>query len=231
MNKSIVFVSHIFDERRIAEGFKALIEKHFLGLITVFLSSDGESVQMGQKWLDNISNALRICSVEVVICSPVSIARPWINFEAGAGWVRGIPVIPLCHSGISPSDLPIPLNMLQAARATDVSGLKLVFPVLASAIGARTPEADFTDFIELVSQFEIDYTFWPKFNEKFDSIHGLSSEITNALKSGKIAQVHLSSDIVDNLVPKLEWLEHQRILRFRKVASAYGPYGPSPSYS
>src|SRR2546423_6719311 len=151
MPKSLVFISHISDEREIAIEFKSLIEEHFLGLIDVFVSSDGQSIKMGQKWLDHVSEELKQCNVEIVICSPMSITRPWINFEAGAGWIRDIPVIPLCHSGISPSDLPAPLNLLQAAKATDVSDLKLILPVLANAIGAKTPNVDFTDFIQKIT--------------------------------------------------------------------------------
>lgn len=100
MEKSSVFISHIGDEATIAREFKSLIEENFLGMIEVFVSSDGSSVKMGEKWLNDISDALERCAVEIVICSPISVRRPWINFEAGAGWVRGIPVIPLCHSGM-----------------------------------------------------------------------------------------------------------------------------------
>ena len=158
--KPLVFISHITEEKEIAIAFKELIESNFLGMLDVFVSSDEDSIHMGQKWLDRISNGLKTCAIEIVLCSPISISRPWINFEAGAGWVRDIPVIPLCHSGIEPATLPIPLNLLQAAKANEVSSLKLIFPVLAQAIGAKTPNIDFDDFVAKVAKFEIRYTFW-----------------------------------------------------------------------
>jgi len=112
---------------------------------------------MGQKWLDNCSDALQRCVVEIVVSSQASVAKPWINFEAGAGWIRGIPVIPLCHSGLSPAHLPIPLSLLQAAKATDGAGLGQVFSELAKTIDVKPPVVDFTEFINKVTAFEATY--------------------------------------------------------------------------
>lgn len=160
MTKPIVFISHITEERELAHKVKKLIEDSFLGMMEVFVSSDETSISAGSRWLDNISEALGTCSIELILCSPKSIQRPWINFEAGAGWVRGIPVIPLCHSGMEPSKLPIPLNLLQSIKLSEISGLKLLIPVLSKAINSNEPKIDFSDFIKDVSLFEEIYTFW-----------------------------------------------------------------------
>lgn len=157
MNKPLVFISHIAEEKEIALALKNLIESSFLEMIAVFVSSDFDSINLGQKWLDNITVSLKNCAMEIIICSPVSVKRQWINFEAGAGWVRDIPVIPLCHSGMLPSELPIPMNLLQAAIATEESSLKQIFPVLARAIESTIPDANFGRFISKVKDFEISY--------------------------------------------------------------------------
>ncbi|MCR9118966.1 MAG: toll/interleukin-1 receptor domain-containing protein [bacterium] len=219
MPKSLVFISHITAESEIAVEFKALIEQHFLGLIDVFVSSDGASITMGQKWLQDISQALEQCAVEIVICSPESVTRPWINFEAGAGWVRGIPVIPLCHSGIEPSSLPIPLNLLQAAKATDVSALSLVFPVLATALGANAPSVDFTDFIEKVRDFEHRYTFWKQCNDAFETLQRVNDRILVALKAGNNVNIDLSESEINFLVPHFEFLRAQSILDLKRIGN------------
>lgn len=99
MDKPVVFISHITEEKEMAMELKKLIEESFLGMLDVFVSSDENSISSGSKWLDNITSALSSCAIELILCSPNSVKRPWINFEAGAGWVRDIPVIPLCHSG------------------------------------------------------------------------------------------------------------------------------------
>lgn len=155
MDRPIVFISHISEESAIAVTIKKLIDESFLGMLDVFVSSDnGESLPMGSRWLQRINDALKKCSVELILCSPQSIKRPWINFEAGAGWIRGIPVIPLCHSGMEPGGLPVPLDSLQAAKISDVESLKLILPILASAINARVPDVPLENFIAKVKAFE-----------------------------------------------------------------------------
>lgn len=219
MEKSLVFISHIGDESEIAKEFKSLIETGFLGLIEVFVSSDGTSIQMGQKWLEDVSSSLAKCAIEIVICSPVSVKRPWINFEAGAGWVRGIPVIPLCHSGMKPSSLPVPLNLLQAASATEINSLNLIFPVLAQAIGSQTPKVDFTDFVEKVKLFEKRYTFWNHCNAAFDEIKLLHPQIISALKNGQVVETDLNDFQINNLQPHMDFLRENSILDFQRIGN------------
>ncbi len=155
MSKKIVFISHIAEEKEIALELKVLIESSFLGMIDIFVSSDYESVHLGRKWLDDITSSLRNCDLEIIVCSPKSVERPWINFEAGAGWIRDIDVIPLCHSGMEPANLPVPLNLLQAGKATEESSLKGIFQTLANTIGSKIPNADFGVFIDKVKNFEV----------------------------------------------------------------------------
>ena len=157
MDKAVVFISHISEEQGIAQALKKLVEESFLGLIEVFVSSDANSIKLGHKWLDNITTALKNCKIEIIIASPTSVKRPWVNFEAGAGWVRNIPVIPLCHSGMTPLTLPTPLKELQAALATDKESLANLTPVLAEAINSKLPEIDWSGFISMVSLHELTY--------------------------------------------------------------------------
>ena len=154
MRKRVVFISHITPEKEIALALQELIQASFLGLIEVFVSSDPKSLPAGRKWLDRITGALKACAVEIVIASPASVTRPWINFEAGAAYLRDIPVIPVCHSGMTPGKLPAPLNSLQAVTATEESELNLIVPTLAEAIGSSVPQIDFRDFAAKVRDFE-----------------------------------------------------------------------------
>ena len=56
--------------------------------------------------MDSISKGLKDCAASFLLCSPASVQQPWIWFEAGAGWIRDIDVVPLCHSGMTPDRLP-----------------------------------------------------------------------------------------------------------------------------
>lgn len=155
MEKKCVFISHINEEREIAIALKKLLDQAFLGMIDVFVSSDPRSLPAGEKWLSRITQALQDCAVEIIIASPRSVARPWINFEAGAGYVRDVPVIPFCHSGMFPDKLPKPLCFLQAVVATDSARIKQILPVLAKSIGCGVPEnVPIDDFAKAVKIYE-----------------------------------------------------------------------------
>jgi hypothetical protein len=206
MTKPLLFISHIAPEKDVAIALKMLVEREFLNMIDVFVSSDDSSIGLGQKWLDAITAALRRCAVEIIVASPISVKRPWINFEAGSGWIRDIPVVPLCHSGMSPSALPVPLNLLQAAAATEVSQLKLVFPVLAKALGSASPNPDFTSFIQEVKDFEKRYTFWDECNRVFGVIEGIHSDIVPNLKLGKTITIDLTELQINTFQPILPFL-------------------------
>lgn len=154
MKRKLVFISHITPEKEIAIAFKSLISNAFLGMIDVFVSSDPESIGMGGRWLDDITDGLKRAAAEIVFASPVSVARPWINFEAGAGWVRKIPVIPICHSGMTPGNLTPPLSNLQAATASKPNELANVFLRLAKTLECQLPSVDFDEFINVVRAYE-----------------------------------------------------------------------------
>ncbi len=156
MQKPLIFISHIAEEKELAQALKDLVLATFLGMVDVFVASDPTSIKAGQKWLDEITHALKLCKIEIILASPHSIRRPWINFEAGCGWIRNISVIPLCHSGMDHSKLPPPLSSLQSAVATQTSGLDFVFAALADVANGTLPKSavDYSAFIATVKAFE-----------------------------------------------------------------------------
>lgn len=154
MAKHVVFISHITEERQIAHALKNFIERKFLNSLNVFVSSHEESIKLGDDWLSNIKQSMTDCSLLIILCSPVSIARPWINFEAGAGWVRGIPVIPLCYSGLSPSALPVPLNSFQGGLLNRKDDIRKLFSRIAELNDISSPETEDSEFFDAVLNFE-----------------------------------------------------------------------------
>jgi len=73
------------------------------------VSSDLHNITAGDIWLGNLQSALSSARLMIVLCSPYSVTRPWVNFETGSAWFKKIPVIPLCHSGQRLENLPLPL--------------------------------------------------------------------------------------------------------------------------
>ena len=124
MSKLTVFVSHISEEHELAELLQQRLSEDFLKWVEVFVSTDTASISAGDNWLESIDRALRGARVLLVLCSPTSIRRPWINFEAGAAWMNKTTIIPVCHSRLRPNELPMPLSVLHAVEAREVTGLE-----------------------------------------------------------------------------------------------------------
>ena len=199
--------------------FKEFIEDSFLGMLDVFVSSDENSISSGSRWLDNITDALGSCAIELILCSPKSIQRPWVNFEAGAGWIRDIPVIPLCHSGMKPSKLPLPLNLLQAVEISELSSLKLIFPVLANSIGAQCPKIVFDDFVERMKQLECKYTFWNDINETLRIFREKYQEMFDILKTQNIL-IQLQETDIKEMEKDLSFLMEKEYISLTRPGGA-----------
>jgi hypothetical protein len=154
MARQQIFISHISSEGDIAERLKQRLASDFLGMLDIFVSSDRSSIQAGTKWLDEVDKALKAADAEIVLCSRESVGRPWIHFEAGAAWLRGIPVIPVCHSGLALTELPVPLSMLQGLECSRPEGLQKLYDTVAKLLGAQTPAVDFAALAADLRQLE-----------------------------------------------------------------------------
>jgi hypothetical protein len=156
MARKQIFISHISEESAIAQALKKRLLADFLNLPEIFVSSDRTTIGAGKKWLDEVEKGLKTADLVIVMLSPESVGRPWVNFEAGAVWLRGVPLIPVCHSGTTPETLPMPLNLLQAGSLTDADSLQKIYDAVASQLGAETPSLDFKsiaqEFANLLSQ-------------------------------------------------------------------------------
>ena len=139
-----LFISHITEEAGIAATLKARITDDFQVRLTIFLSSDTESIAAGDEWLTSVGAAVRNSAVFIVICTPVSVTRPWVNFEAGAAWMRDIPVIPVCAGGMRPRDLPMPLAARQGLELSDAQGLRRLYGRIVDAVDCPLPRTGIT---------------------------------------------------------------------------------------
>ncbi len=138
-----IFISHITEDAMVAMQLKSRLTEDFLGQLTVFQSSDTESIAAGEEWLSSINQAIRDSSIFLVLCSPTAITRPWVNFEAGAAWMRDVPVIPVCFAGLRPRDLPMPLSARQGLELNDAEGLRRLYGRVAQALGFQAPVRDY----------------------------------------------------------------------------------------
>lgn len=152
--KPIIFVSHAARDVEIANRFKIDLEKHFLGLCDVFVSSNLDSINPGDEWVEQIKYSLANCSMMIGLISPTAISRGWIYFEFGAAWLKNIPVVPVCHSGLSRNTLVPPLSLFQAIDLSDELHLTYLYGMIAKTIGCTAPALDFKE----ISQKYFDIT-------------------------------------------------------------------------
>lgn len=215
MSNPQIFISHITEEGELAQLFKQQFHKDFLGMVDVFVSSDQISISVGSKWLDEIDAALKNAHVELILCSEQSVKRPWVNFEAGAGWVKGIPVVPVCHTGMRPVDLPIPLNMLEAIEATNTVGLQRIYKLLASKLGSAVPTGDFTELVRSIRAFEQDYGLVREVSIAVNAILELLPDLEQVFRPlpvHKAANGDVQDLVLDKMRPHLDLLQTKGML-------------------
>lgn len=183
MSNHQVFLSHIHEEKELAILIKDAIEAEFSGFVEVFVSSDGTSIPAGSNFLKRIEDGLVNCIGALYLISPVSVKRNWINFELGAVWIRNsisirsegaeIPTLPLCHSNMSPSDLPQPIGNLNAIITNQASQLEFAFRSLQTAVGGKgTLRTDFDTLAQKVVAFERKYTLGTTVKNFFTMLSG-----------------------------------------------------------
>jgi len=217
MEKKLVFISHITEESELAQILSEEIKKAYLGMLDTFVSSDGESLPAGGRWLDIIDEALTKSAIQISLCSPQSIKRPWINFEAGASWIRRIPVVPVCHSGLSKSQLPVPLAMLQATDINNESDLRTLFEELTKILGAtQTPNINYSEIISKANNFSHKYTYLNKIKSAIADITNMFNDLNKLFFSGEIQSTPIQIQDFEymKLAPSLEILSQEGLINY-----------------
>ena len=93
---SEVFISWSGEKARIyADFLEKMLNKVFDKRASTFYSGNIES---GSLWLDKINMALKQSKIGIIILTKDSLAKPWVNFEAGAIFKAdsNVSIIPIC---------------------------------------------------------------------------------------------------------------------------------------
>ena len=106
-----LFVSFVHEDEKLASAVQDLLQTELNLHEEVFLSSDKSQIYAGDLWLQKIKEAL---SAAELVLGQRSVARPWVNFEAGAAWLADKKVIPVCYGNLSKDALPHPYSAIQA---------------------------------------------------------------------------------------------------------------------
>ena len=106
-----VFLSHSAKDREwVAEFADALTDA---GVTTWF---DVSKVSPGERWQDQLQEALRASRTLVMIVSPDSVKSPWLFAELGAAVADGKRIIPVLTGDVEPGEIPALLRQYQFLR-------------------------------------------------------------------------------------------------------------------
>ncbi|QQG29310.1 hypothetical protein JFY74_04380 [Pectobacterium carotovorum] len=164
-----------------------------------------------------IDAALNQSAIQISLCSPKSIKRPWINFEAGASWIRKIPVVPVCHSGLRKHELPIPLAMLQSADIDNKKDLSGMFNELTKVLGATiNPDIDYDSIIERSNEFQNKYMYVYVIKDAICNIINICPEMDELFFSGLIQTkvITIKEYQYIDMVRHLEFLSRENLVGY-----------------
>jgi hypothetical protein len=134
-----VFLSHAHEDADFANALRTWLDDSILGAADFFVSSDRGSIPLGSEWAERIRAALAQSALMLILVSPASASRRWLYFEAGAGYVKGIPVIPMCVAGMTLPDLEPPLSLLEGIELPGADAQSRLLEIIASSAGVRAP--------------------------------------------------------------------------------------------
>jgi hypothetical protein len=219
-----IFLSHVTTEARLADLVEQHVCRDFIGLARVFASSDHTSVLVGSKWLDEVTSALKEADLHVVLASPDSIERKWINFEAGAAHVRGVPIIPLCHSGLTPAQLPVPLSESEGLVLADESGFERFYRAIAQKLGSDLPQVDYVSYRHEVASFEREHANRKQIGESTRSLEPGVEVVRDpralCISSHQFLQLGLENQLESVLAAFPSDVQHARVFDSMAVRKA-----------
>src|SRR6202171_2042033 len=111
-----LFVSFVHEDEKLASAVQDLLQTELNLREEVFLSSDKSQIYAGDLWLKKIKEALSAAEIVILMLSQRSVARPWVNFEAGAAWLADKKLLPVCYGNLSKDELPHPYSAIQALK-------------------------------------------------------------------------------------------------------------------
>ncbi|NWG53073.1 MAG: toll/interleukin-1 receptor domain-containing protein [Hydrogenophilaceae bacterium] len=185
--KPLIFVSHATVEAEMAEAVRAYLDGVTEKRLDWFVSSDGETLALGERWLDKIVDALKRARLLIVLASPRSLESPWIHFEAGAAWIRDCPVVPLCHSGMRKDLLDRPLLDLQGVDLLSVHDWNMLVRMTCEAAGMAVPPVRYDALFADINRIQDGYMFWDNLNRfTGEGLRGQGAEFAYLAEKGAI---------------------------------------------
>ncbi len=124
-----IFISHATANSHIARSLAEALEKARED-VTTFVASRSGDIRADEDWLKGIERALQEADAYIVILTPESILRPWVNFESGAAWFFHGQLIFVRIQALSTDEIPLPIASRQVYALDDEQQLHAIFKAL-----------------------------------------------------------------------------------------------------
>ena len=128
-----VFLSHSSDDRLVAEYLRERLIASIAG-VEVFLASRPGDIPVGADWLATIKEELSSCDAYLVLLTPASVSRPWVQFETGAAWMSQRTLVTVVAGALEKGDVPMPLSSFQLLSLSLAEEAAEVFRALGGTL-------------------------------------------------------------------------------------------------
>ncbi len=150
-----IFISHIQEEFQVALVLKKWIEIAFPDRCEVMVSTNPENIPTVSQYLEKNEQAFLDVKAVIILSSLASIQTPWVLFEAGCAWMKKINIIPVCHGGLAPAELPPPLAVFQGFDLNQKDFGQKLFFILSQELGvSRLPAIQYREMREEIKQIQ-----------------------------------------------------------------------------
>ena len=128
-----VFISHATANAALAAALAGALASAREG-VTTFLSSRPGDIRADEDWLRGIERALEEAEAYVVVLTPESVLRPWVNFESGAAWFSRRQLIFIRIRALPTEDIPLPVASRQIYAIDDLNEFIAVLRTLGLTV-------------------------------------------------------------------------------------------------
>ncbi|HWW24148.1 MAG TPA: toll/interleukin-1 receptor domain-containing protein [Edaphobacter sp.] len=148
-----IFISHAAVDSEIAARVSKSISIAFPN-VTIFVSSDPESLAPGDPWVQKILDALKTASLIIALVTERGLSRKWVWFESGRAWFSGIKLFPCCLGKVRKSKLEPPFSLIQGLNI-DMSGdLHILFDQIGQILSQPQVAIDFNELSQELTRLD-----------------------------------------------------------------------------
>lgn len=157
--------------KTIAKALRALLNEVFPDKLVIFMSDI--DTKPGEQWFTKLSSELRKCDLGIVFITSGGTSAPWLNYEAGAIWMRGKDFFPILFGTKIPPEHPLRnLRYLEFSRGGIMELISTIYILIEKLQNTRRDHSYESSHDELLSAFlsAFQENHWERFKVQIKEI-------------------------------------------------------------